>query len=200
MNIISNNCLGGFIYRDILKCEYQNPFIWTSIFPDTFNELLTNFERINFQNVKIVRDTIISDNNYLTILDNKYKIYNSHIFLSKKDVVPRNAYDKVHVDWINVYYNKPEEYILSKFKNRTLRMDSDIRVCMYDANDYGFTIEDIKKIIQTCSIKKYRALIFTEKKFEESLENIKIIQIKHVDPWIVNLYNNYMNEIMEFLK
>ena len=200
MNIISNNCLSGFLYRDILKSEYKNPFIWTSIFSDSFNELLNNFENINFQNVKVIKENKQLDNSCLTIIDNKYKIHNSHIFLSQKDTIPRNAYDNIHVDWVNVYYNKPDEYILTKFKNRVLRMDNDIRVCMYDANSYGFTIENIKSIIKTCNMKKYKSLIFTEKEIEENLENVKIIHIKHSDPWIINLYNNYMNEIMEFLK
>ena len=33
MNIITNNCLGGHIYRDVLKTEYQNPFIWCFLEP-----------------------------------------------------------------------------------------------------------------------------------------------------------------------
>ena len=42
MFIISNNCLGGYIYRDILEKEYCSPFIWTlfdtNVFIDFVND------------------------------------------------------------------------------------------------------------------------------------------------------------------
>lgn len=53
MNIITNNCLGGFIYRDILKTEYQNPFIWTYIKTNEFIFLCENYNKINFHNYEL---------------------------------------------------------------------------------------------------------------------------------------------------
>jgi len=47
MNIISNNCLGGFIYKDFLQIKYENPFIFSLMDYDDFLYLLENYETID---------------------------------------------------------------------------------------------------------------------------------------------------------
>ena len=64
MNIITNNCLGGFIYRDILKTEYQNPFIWTGIEIEKFIDFVDNFDKIDFTNVMIEKEGEGLKNNF----------------------------------------------------------------------------------------------------------------------------------------
>jgi uncharacterized protein (DUF1919 family) len=36
MNIIANDCAGAYLYRDSMKTEFLNPFIWSSIDIDNF--------------------------------------------------------------------------------------------------------------------------------------------------------------------
>lgn len=53
MHIISNNCLGGYIYRDSLKQEYSTPFIWCKIKEDSFIPLTENLYKIDFTNYEL---------------------------------------------------------------------------------------------------------------------------------------------------
>ena len=58
MNIISTNCLAGHLYRDLLKCEYKNPFIKAGTTISILGFLLFifvlfRFKIINVQNVSI---------------------------------------------------------------------------------------------------------------------------------------------------
>ena len=52
MNIISNDCTAGFIYKEINE-EFKNPFIWTSIDIDNFIKLIENYDTLNFNNISI---------------------------------------------------------------------------------------------------------------------------------------------------
>lgn len=192
MNIITNNCLGGFIYRDILKCEYQNPFIWTAIDHKDFLNFINDYEHIDFNNVKVVQ----IENVYYTIIDNKYKFANRHIIYSEKDETPRNAYDGVHVDWVNVYYNKPNEYILEKYKNRLSRMKGKPKLLIY-AKNY-LTDEELNELANICETNKFNCLIFNERKIKEN-EFVKSYVIKHEDVWFPNLIKEYGKIIEEFV-
>ena len=82
MNIITSNCLGGFIYRDILNQEYQNPFIWTKFLNnEMFIDFVDNFKNINFDNVMIEKEGDGLTNNFITVIDDKYFLKNRHIYI-----------------------------------------------------------------------------------------------------------------------
>lgn len=51
-NIISNDCVGGYIYRDWLKLDNLNPFIWSSIDLDNFCKVIASYNKIDFSNIK----------------------------------------------------------------------------------------------------------------------------------------------------
>jgi uncharacterized protein (DUF1919 family) len=51
MNIISNDCVAGYIYTKQLKTEFINPFAWSSMNIDNFCNLIKNFDTINYQNI-----------------------------------------------------------------------------------------------------------------------------------------------------
>ena len=53
MNIIANRCHGAYIYRDILKCEYQNPFVWSQIRKQSYNYLFSHYTDIDFSNIVV---------------------------------------------------------------------------------------------------------------------------------------------------
>ena len=51
-NIISNDCVGGYIYKDWLKTDNQNPFIWSSIDIENFIKIVKCYDDIDFRNIK----------------------------------------------------------------------------------------------------------------------------------------------------
>ena len=53
LKLISNSCVGGFIYRDNVRCAYQTPFIWNLIDFESMYYLIKNFQDINFKNYDI---------------------------------------------------------------------------------------------------------------------------------------------------
>lgn len=189
MNIITNNCLGGFIYRDILKEEYKNPFIWTSINHLDLIDLIENFDTINFVNIMIDRDGKELGNNFITIIDDKYKIYNHHVWFSAKDNEPR-------IEGNNVFYNKPWEYIVEKYEKRLKRMPKKIDViAMYW---HEAPKEYIKLLIQTCKKHNIRCLIITDK--IDNDEYAKIIPFYTTkEKWEIELENKHSDEILDFL-
>lgn len=194
MNIVSNNCLGGFIYRDILKCEYQNPFIWTSINHLELLDIIKNFNSINFSNMSIDRDGNGLSNNFITVIDDKYRIFNHHIQFSIKDNVPRNVGN-------NVYYNKPWEYIVEKYDKRLKRMNNKIDcVALYwpeAPEDY------LKVLIKTCKEHNCKCLIITNKLKSEKYnsKDVKIIEFytSEKSQWEIPLEKQCTKEILEFL-
>ena len=54
--IISNSCVGGFIYRDNIRCAYQTPFIWNLVDFESMHYLIGNFRYINFKDYDIKKD------------------------------------------------------------------------------------------------------------------------------------------------
>ena len=56
MNYISRNCLDGFICRDILNVQNNNPFVW-NLFPIlSFKYLVENYDNIDFKNIMVFDD------------------------------------------------------------------------------------------------------------------------------------------------
>lgn len=195
MNIITDSCLGGFLYRDILKENYKNPFIWTRIGINEFIDFVDNFENIDFTNVMIDKDGP-GLTNFKTIIDDKYTFTNRHIIFSKNDIIPRVNYDNIHTDWVNVYYNKPWEYILEKYNNRVKRMDKNIVVAIYVA-EKKYTPQ-LNKLAEVCLKHKYPCLIIHSEKIQEN-EVTKTYVCDYKEPWIDNLYKHCKKEIEEFI-
>lgn len=114
MNIISNNCLNGYLYRDCLKEEFGNPFIWTVIDFNSMLYLIKNWNTINFKNYELVKD---ESWNFSIIIDNKVKVQYVH-YKFNKNVEFR---DKTGPG-TDVESNKIWEYIIQKYEERLARM------------------------------------------------------------------------------
>lgn len=52
MNIIANDCAGAYIYKDHLKRDFMNPFIWSSIDIANFIKLIEFYNTIDFKNIQ----------------------------------------------------------------------------------------------------------------------------------------------------
>lgn len=112
MNIISNSCLGSFLYKDVLKTVYQNPFCWNVIDDDSLIYLIQNYDNINFNNFELVKD---EQNNFYIIIDNKVKVWYIHYRYSTTDKIIRHEGE-------DVFYAKIWEYIVDCYQRRLERM------------------------------------------------------------------------------
>lgn len=112
MNIICNSCVGGFIYKNELKCPFQNPFIWNIIDFNSMLYLVKNYNNINFNNFDLVKD---KNWNFSIIIDKHITIQYVHYKFDAKA-------NKPYIKYIDYYSNKVWEYIVQKYVERKNRM------------------------------------------------------------------------------
>lgn len=55
MLVITNNCMGGYFYRDEMKIQYNHPFFWGTMHDDIL-KLILNWDKINFKKYVITKD------------------------------------------------------------------------------------------------------------------------------------------------
>lgn len=114
MNIISNNCCGGFCYK-YTNTEYNNPFMFASTQYKHLMYLLLG--QINFAKFAIEEtiDPCGKGKCYDIIVDNKIRIcYVHHI----RD----DAYSIPTISGINVYYRYIYKYLVDRYIARCKRM------------------------------------------------------------------------------
>lgn len=192
MNIISANCLGGHIYRDLLHVKYDNQFIWTRIDSDSFIYLLENYEKVNFDNFILTKESKQLENFRIIIAD-KIKIQFNHHRFDKNAVLPtiRN---------VDVYYNKIWEYIVEKYELRTKRLSKTIDLVAVD--DWSDNI-NVNKILEICKNKNYPLFICTNRLPEMNTEKIiikpRLIHDNH-GPGPGDIWQDYNKEIKTLLK
>ena len=192
INIITNNCLGGFIYRDIFKCKYQNPFIWTLFEINDFIDFINNFEKINFNNITIDKNGIDLNNNFITVIDNKYRLKNPHIKFDKNFDKPTKS---TKYPWY-IYYNKPWEYIFEKYNKRLALMKGKPKFLIYEPE---ITEKQIEKLIDICEKHKYKCCIITNKNVIETKYINKIEFETNNLEWEKDLIPKCKKKIIEFL-
>jgi uncharacterized protein (DUF1919 family) len=163
MNIISANCLGGHIYRDLLHVKYDNPFIWTRIDSDSFIHLLENYENINFNNFVLIKESNKLEN-FRIIIEDKIKIQFTHHKFDKNSIKPT-------VKNVDVYYNKIWEYIVEKYESRIKRLSKTIDLVAVD--DWSDNI-NVYRILEICKNKNYPLFICTNRLPEINTEKIII--------------------------
>ena len=187
-NIISNNCLGGYVYRDILKEEYQNPFIWTRLDNTDLINLLENFDTLNFKNIELFKESNKLEKFRLKI-DNKIKLqFNHYLFDSK--------YDKPTIIGIDVHYNKIWEYIVNVYLRRLNRMVKTIDYIFIEDNG----TYDVDRIIKITQKNKIKTFIITNKKSKFISDTLVIEPHIKYDCFMAHFYKEqYKNEIKDFL-
>lgn len=193
--LIGNNCLVGYIYRDILMQEYQTPFIWSRIWNEDFIKLLEHYKEIDFENFelkKVNKKINNKDNDFYILLDDTVKIFYEHYKFDKNYNKPSE------VDNIDIHYNKIWEYIYEKFKIRCERMSkSEKPIIIF--NDHDPTYDPLK-IIKICEEKNYRLLAFTDRIKKKNAFMLTVLpNIENgADP--NKIIETYKNEILEFIK
>lgn len=177
MNIISNDCTGGFIYRDIIKEEYANPFIFSKVLLDDFIYLASNYQSINFRKFGLLQSAewqfYIRVNDKINIQYNHYK-FDPTVNGIRKD--PPNVYSS-HI-W---------EYIVGRYITRVHRMNEPpIFVGHYDYGQLGewdptLTIEKLNSFIHDLQVRNQLALIVSELPIDlDDTDSVKILRFKRV--------------------
>ena len=117
MNIIANCCAGGEFYLKVLKTEFKNPFIWSSIAPIDMKTLIQQYDNLNFDNIEIKKDTAVLERFYI-LLDNKVKVHFPHYRFS--------AYcEKPTIVKPDIFYNKIWELIAETWARRLKKMQEE---------------------------------------------------------------------------
>lgn len=191
MNLITNRCLGAYIYRDILKTQYENPFIWTSIWDESFNILFEDFDKINFDNFKVLHDTAHTVEKYYVLIDDAVRVNYGHVILDNDATTPSTRD-------VNIYTNDPIKYIGEKYTERLRRM---INPPVFIYLDLDFTQN---YAISTIARRKQRALgILTVDQNFPSNEFVNKQLVVHQDwkkqSWWEYLYESHLNEINNLL-
>lgn len=162
MNIVTTNCLGGHIYRDLLRTKYGNPFVWTNIWNKDFIELIKYWDEINLENYQLLH--VANGSKTLKLLiDSRVNVEYNHYIFSKIHNIPT----KIGID---IYYDKIWEYLIEKYEKRLSSMSKHIDLIAVD--DFGGY--DIKEIYEICKDKMIKCFICTDKLPEESSNTVII--------------------------
>lgn len=113
MNVIGNNCIGGFIYK-YANIPYSNPFIWTGIYGSSLEYILTHFNSINFSNAYL--HDVSGNYDYNVVIDNKLDVS----FWRHYKYSPSAGYQQIINDAI--YSNDIGNFILNTYRKRLRRM------------------------------------------------------------------------------
>ena len=181
MNIISNNCIGGFIYRDILHTRYTNPFIWTAITDkNLFLDFCENFDKINLENIKPTIDTTSKElkNRNALLIDNKYTLCFHHVWEDENYETPTLV-----KNWgagINVCCKNPIIYIKEKYLERLGRMSKD-DTKLFVFYDAGSPFQNISKLETVCENQNCYGIILTS--LDLKINSNRILLLKTDDNW-----------------
>lgn len=172
MFIISNNCLGGFIYRDILHTQYASPFIWTSIQPDDYIRLIDEFDTIDIENVEIIKEKEGLPNNFDILLNNTYHVHNHHMWFNKDAKVPT----VFGPNMCDVNYCKIWEYIYNNWTRRSRRAKEEAKKLFLFYDNFGLCKKPQKLTDVMKKHPEYTCIAFTDKEIVP-LENLIIKKI-----------------------
>lgn len=175
--IISSNCISGFWYRDIIKQEYEIPFIWSIVKLTDMLFLIDNFEKINFNNVKAeMSDGEVNRGDgskwVKIVLDNCVNVYFVHYRENK------NLDGESKITGINVVSSNILKYAEDTWHRRCNRIPYGKKMVWVFWDDKINTNTDLNKFILAAKNRKNDLFVlFTPKAFESKEENLFILPI-----------------------
>lgn len=121
MNIISNDCVAGYIYTKQLKVQFVNPFAWSSMNLENFSKLIDGYDTLNFKNIEC--NLIINNSTVCELgstipqitIDNAVEVNYFHYQQSQKHNIPTKVYGYK-------YYNDMINYATDEYFKRLNRM------------------------------------------------------------------------------
>lgn len=193
MNIIANRCHGAYIYRDILKCEYQNPFVWSQIRKQSYNYLFSHYTDIDFSNIVVNKHAWDKTWCLDMLIDDVITVTYPHILFDARC-------NKPTIKANNVYYNRPWLVVCDSYKKRLTRMQQ-TPVFIYLDIDNNKLCENFE-LAKLANTLKRECLFITTREYEET-EYVKTINVIQQD-WSKQNWWNYIraqhaNQIVNYL-
>ena len=149
MNIISNNCFSAVLYKDYIKCEFQNPFMWTIIDFDSMCKLMNEYENIDFNDYELIKN----DNwEFFIKINDKIIVRQYHYRFNK-------AINGIKIIGVDVHSNKIWNYICEKYESRLKRMKDEPKFVI-EFNDFlkNYNKETFEKFLEMPV--KYKTVVF----------------------------------------
>lgn len=198
MNIISNDCLGGFIYNNVLKAEYTTPFIWNRIWNDDFLYLVDNLENIDFTKYELLPTT---ENTFHLRIDNKIDVWYNHYIQDDNCKTPITGINDEHNTWLDVKYYKIKEYLLEKYNNRLARFSpkNENVIAVQDSGKSQGKV-DINKLIKICKKHNYKLVLQTNQEITEKYDKLYLTPFIQEKLFYLVDDEKYKKELKEFLE
>lgn len=174
MNIISNDCTAGFIYREINE-EFKNPFIWTSIDIDNFIKLIENYDTLNFNNISIKLElntskiSVQNEKYPIITIDNKVDIHYFHHFQKE------GIHSELNTEERYIYDEDIINYVKQIYFSRISRMTESPIFIWSNFEEYSwYNSKDIEKLKNVST--KYKLIIYSNSSIKNFSKDILIIK------------------------
>ena len=193
MQIISNSCLGSFIYEK-LNLKFNNPFTWNRIYYADMLKLCKNFNNINFENFTLTRKELLLGIN----IDNILNLYYPHYKYNSACITPITKHES---DGNNLYMdNKIFQFILDVYNKRVSRLNkNDKPIYVIQSNRYDYTDNNVYEFLKL----PIKMILFTNnnklKKFEDKYHKIIVFEksLINIDPknLLISKLFNYIDQL-----
>lgn len=176
--IISNDCIGAFIYKKY-NIKFDNPFMYSTIIDEEFYKLVNNFYDINFRNYTYYTlDKAKYDYSYISLV-NKIGKQNLYAFLIDNKIeiafihyVQSNIYTEKTKIKSEVYSNHIIDILLNNYDNRVNRMSNNVKFIYNEKNIVNY------KLIDDLILSNKLTAIFTVRDIENTDKTTVIKKIK----------------------
>ncbi len=197
-NIISNNCIGARYYQNN-HIQFQNPFMWNLIKLSDFIFLIENFDKIDFNNIKLyfskneVEKDHDTDKCSTILLDNYIHIYFIHHHYTQLHKCQKSI--RITGNDYEIIGNDILEYLKNKWINRVnrLKKNNNIIFVYYDIDN--FTNTNINKLFNIKS--QYKIILFSNTNYKDKCT--KTNNIFYIKP-LSNNTNILAEQLSQFIK
>ena len=194
MNIICNNCVGGRIYQQLNK-QYSNPFIWNILFYDSYKNLITLIDKINFNNFSIkLKKEIIRDKYACILIDNLIEVHYIHYIQNSKYNIPTK-----HNNGVDIYFNDILSYANDKYISRLNRMNINENIfILVDDEKVNLSDKDILDFIYL-NLNGIKFFITNKDKYKDYNKNTNILitsetNTNYIAKELINKYPEIFHE------
>lgn len=197
MNIVSNNCTGGFIYSELLHSRFLNPFIWCRVSLDDFLYLMQYWDSINFLNARLVKHGELLDDTapFAIRVDDKFEIRYTHYYFNSRCETPET---RQYGRGISFFSNKIWEIIIKKYISRVSRMTSTPIFIINDDKENEHVLVKTAVQLKSSGAIKFPTLIISNQLSKTNINGLQILNANNIYP-PYNMAGNE-NAILSFLR
>lgn len=205
MQVIGNNCCGGYFYI-LSKERFNNPFIWSLIDADDFIRLICNYDKIDFDKINftelhlnrfkyhsVLRKKVIDNKHIIGLdIDNKFTIYYTHYLYDASKKTPT----KIDID---IFYYKNYEYVYKKYIERKARVNKDDKPVFFiiTYKKHNWTQDKVNKLLSLNT--KYKIILITQYKIKTKPNNIYVINDRLIEGDPNKITKKYFEKIRNII-